>query len=60
MREIFDFVVQFCLAIKKSYKTDCFITLGVINRCNEHYEVLFIFAKVENKKKRNCFHEYSV
>ena len=40
---MFDFVVQFCLAIKKT------ITLGVINRCNEYYKVLFIFVKAQSE-----------
>ncbi len=58
MRVIFDFVVQFCLAIKKTINRHCFITLGVINRCNEYYKVLFIFAKAQNGRRPNCFHEY--
>ena len=60
MQVIFDFVVQFCLgslAIENIYKTDiaCFITLGIINRCNECYKVLFIFVKYQNEKKSELF-----
>ena len=55
MQVIFDFVVQFCLAIKKTINRHCFITLGVINRCNEYYKVLFIFVKAQNEKKTELF-----
>ena len=56
MRVIFDFVVQVCLAVKKTIKhRHCFITLGVINRCNEYYKVLFFFVKAQNEKKSELF-----
>ena len=56
MRVIFDFVVQFCLAFKKTIKHRyCFITLGVMNRCNKYYKVLFIFVKAQNEKKSELF-----